>query len=184
MYRANLQRIATATLFTVCLARGAWAENVSPQSSTACQNASSGKSAAALDRAVGGLPRAMVAPNIANANSEVFQSVIVPAGAFVSLNSTLDYTSAATVAVAVSCSTCATEATSLGNAGLSLNASWMLTNTNSYMFTENKPGNQFTYWDAGAAVFNVYGSQFQLVLLNTGSQAILLTQVTIFQRNQ
>ncbi len=135
-------------------------------------------------RDLGGRLKPMVSPDVVNTNSEVFLSVVIGAGQTVSLDSTLDYTSAGTVAVAVECSACATGATSLGSAGLTLNAAWLVSNASAYMFTENESGSGLTWWDGGGAVFNVYGSQFRLVIQNGGSQGILLDQVTVFLRNQ
>jgi hypothetical protein len=49
---------------------------------------------------------------------------------------------------------------------------------------ENKAATTFPYWDAGAALFNTYGSQFRLILQNTGTQTVAIQQVTLFRRSQ
>ncbi len=114
--------------------------------------------------------------------SDVFKTVIIAAGKSVSLDSTMDYTSAAGVAVTVQCIICGTLATSLTGSGLALQARWMVLNAESYVATESKAASGFPFWDSGAALFNVYGSQFRLTLQNKGTQNIALQQVTIMRR--
>jgi hypothetical protein len=120
----------------------------------------------------------------AAANSEVFQNIVIAAGKSVSINSTLDYTAANTVAVTVQCTICTTLATSLTGSGLMLQASWSVPNAGSFAVAENKSASTFPYWDAGAALFNTYGSQFRLILQNTGSGTIAIQQVTLFSHGQ
>lgn len=127
---------------------------------------------------------ASAAPVAVNSNSEVFVSVVVEAGQTYSLESTLDYSSAATVAVAVECLACSTSNMSLGPLGLVLQARWAVPGASLWVATESKAGTAFAYWDAGAALFNVYGSLFQLVLQNKGNQTITLDQVTFFLHSQ
>ncbi len=184
MHCANLRRIGTVPLLVAGLALGVQAQSPAPQPGTGSPKASAAKPAAASARSQGARAKPMAGPDIVNTNSEVFFNVVIDAGQTVSLDSTLDYTSAGTVAVAVDCPGCTTEATSLGSAGLKLNAAWLVPNANTYMFTENESGNALAYWDAGGAIFNVYGSQFRLNLQNSGSQGILLQQVTLFLRGQ
>ena len=116
--------------------------------------------------------------------SEVFESIVITPGRNVPLDSTMDYSTVSTVAVTVQCSGCTSAATSLGTCGLVLQARWTVPNAELVVATENKPASAFPYWDAGGAVFNVYGPQFRLVLQNTGSQPISLQQVTLFRRSQ
>jgi hypothetical protein len=116
--------------------------------------------------------------------SEVFQNLVIAAGKSMALDSSLDYSSAATVAISVLCIICTSGATSLGNSGLVLQAAWTVPDAGSYVTTENKTATAFPYTDAGGAVFNIYGPQFRLVLQNKGAQTIALQQVTIFRRSQ
>jgi hypothetical protein len=116
--------------------------------------------------------------------SEVFENVVIAAGKTVSLYSELDYSSAGTVAVTVSCIICSTAATSLGNSGLVLQARWTVPDAQSFVTAESKSATAFTYSDSGGAIFNVYGPQFRLALQNKGTQTIGLQQVTIFRRRQ
>jgi hypothetical protein len=117
-------------------------------------------------------------------NSEVFLNILIPAGKAVTLDSDLDFTDAAAVAVTVPCAICSSASTSLGSAGLTLQARWMVREAIGYAATENKSAAAFSYWDSGGAIFSVYGSQFRLVLQNKGDSPISLQQVTLFRRNQ
>jgi hypothetical protein len=116
------------------------------------------------------------------AKSEVFRDLFIPAGKSIPLESELDYSSAATVAVTVYCLICTSAPSSLANSGLVLVAFWSVPDTETYTAAENKSSGSFPYWDAGAAIFQVYGSRFRLVLQNTGKQAVALQQVTVFRR--
>jgi hypothetical protein len=117
-------------------------------------------------------------------NSEAYGSINIDAGKSVYIDSSLDYSSASTVAVTVQCTGCTTAATSLGTSGLVLHASWLVPNAEWYGATENKAATGFLYWDVGSAIFNVYGSQFRLVLQNGGSSTIAIKQITLFSRSQ
>ena len=139
------------------------------------------KSAEAYDLALA--PKSSASIVSASGNSEVFQSVSIAPGKTVSIDSTMDYSSANTVAVTVQCIVCTSTATSLGTSGLVLQARWTVPNAQLYVATENKAATAFPYWDAGGAVFNVYGAQFRLTLQNQGSQTIALQQITLFRRN-
>ena len=114
----------------------------------------------------------------------MFRNVVIAAGTTVSLDSTLDYSSVSTVAVAVQCITCTSAATALGASSLTLQARWLVSGADFYVATGNKSATTFPYWDAGGAVFNVYGSHFRLSLQNKGSQTISIQQVTLFRPSQ
>lgn len=116
-------------------------------------------------------------------NSEVFKGIFIGAGKTVSLDSTLDYSSAATVAIGIECIICDSKASSLGGSGLVLLARWAVPNSELFVTPESKTANLFLYWDSGGVIFNVYGSQFRLSLQNKGSQPIAIEQVTILRRN-
>jgi len=116
--------------------------------------------------------------------SDVFRNVVVPPGKTISLDSTLDYSSSNTVAVTIQCNVCGLAETSLGASGLVLLARWMVPNAELYVATENKSATGFPYWDAGGAIFSVYGSQFRLTLQNRGTEAIKIQQLTMFRRSQ
>jgi hypothetical protein len=171
----KITTIVTATLLTSCLACFSLAEDRSGPSE---------KSAESHDLAVSAARKPVARDVAATGGSEVFQNVVIQAGKNVAIDSTLDYSSASTVAVTVQCTTCTSAAASLGSLGLVLQARWLVLNADSFVATESKAGTAFAYWDAGGAVFNVYGSQFRLVLQNKGSYAITLQQVTTFCHNQ
>jgi hypothetical protein len=109
---------------------------------------------------------------------------VIAGGKTVSLYSDLDYSSANTVAVTVSCIICSSAATSLGNSGLVLQSRWTVADAQSFVTAESKAATAFTYSDSGGAIFNVYGPQFRLALQNKGTQTIALQQVTVFRRKQ
>ena len=142
------------------------------------------RSAQVYEHAVGAKVKPSDSGAAAAVNSEVFQNVVLAAGKGVALDSTLDYSSATTVAVSVQCNSCTSAATSLASAGLTLQARWLVPNAEFYASTESKPATSFPYWDAGGVLFNVYGSQFELILQNTGTQTVSIAQITIFRRGQ
>lgn len=113
-------------------------------------------------------------------NSEVYLDVVIPAGKNVLIQSSLDYSSSSTVAVAVLCNACVSQTNSLGKMGLVLEARWLPLNASVDIATEN--ASAFAYLDAGGAVFNVFAEQFDLEIQNKGTTAITLDQVTIFRR--
>ncbi|MBZ5580456.1 MAG: hypothetical protein LAP40_28210 [Acidobacteriia bacterium] len=119
----------------------------------------------------------------ATVSVEVFQNVVIAAGKTVSLDSALDYSTSNTVAVTVQCIVCTSATTALGASGLILQARWMAPNTQFYVATENKAASAFPYWDAGGAIFSVYGPQFRLTLQNSGSQPIAIQQITLLRRS-
>ena len=171
----NIRKIGASALLTFCLVSLSFAQD----------RVATGKSAETYDLVPGpAIARTVAAATSATANSEVFQSIVVAAGKTATINSALDYTSANTVAVTVQCIVCSTAATSLTNSGLVLLASWLVPNAASYVAPESKAATAFLFWDAGGALFNVYGSQFRLILQNTGTGTIAIQQVTIFQRGQ
>lgn len=142
------------------------------------------KSPEVYDRAIHANARAQDSETAAPANSEVFDNLVIAAGKSILLDSALDYASAPTVAVALKCITCNSATTSLAAAGVVLQARWMVPNADYRVATETKSSSTFPYWDAGGVIFNVYGSQFQLILQNNGSQTLSLAQVTLFRRAQ
>jgi hypothetical protein len=142
------------------------------------------KSADAYDLTVTATAKSPRNAVVATENSEVFQSIVVAPGKRVSLDSTLDYSSVNTVAVTIQCIVCTSAVTSLGTSGLVLQALWLVPNAELYVATENKAATAFPYWDAGGAVFNVYGSQFRLTLQNKGTETITIQQLTMFRRSQ
>lgn len=131
------------------------------------------------------LTRSKPADSTATAvNSEVYQNVVIAAGKNVIIQSSLDYSSSNTVAVAILCRTCTTVTTSLGALGLVLEARWQTLDASYDVATENKAASALAYWDAGGALFNVYAELFNLELQNTGSTSITIDQVTIFSHAQ
>ena len=168
----NIVRIAIPAVLALCSLR----------SSVAQDRVATDRSAESYAGAVSARPAATA--STATGNSEVFQNIVIAAGKSVSINSTLNYSAATTVAVTVQCIICTSLATSLTSSGLVLQASWLVPNAGSFAVAENKFATTFPYWDAGAALFNTYGSQFQLILQNTGSGTIAIQQVTLFLHGQ
>jgi hypothetical protein len=125
-------------------------------------------------------PRPADSTSTAPADSEVFQDVVIPGGKNVMIQSSLDYSSSSTVAVAVLCNACITKTTSLTALGLVLEARWLPLNASVDVATQT--ASTFAYLDAGGAVFNVFAEQFNLELQNKGTASITLDQVTIFRR--
>jgi hypothetical protein len=181
----NITSILTATLLTSCFVCLSLAEDrPGPRAAKEPQSIVTEKSAGTYERPVTPIARASRRAVDAPATSEVFGLVIVPAGQTVSLDSTMDYSSANTVAVSVLCIICNSATTSLGNSGLVLQARWLVSDAELYATTENMAATSFPYTDAGGAVFNVYGAQFRLTLQNKGTQTIAIQQITMFRRSQ
>ena len=119
---------------------------------------------------------------VAGSGYEVHKNVAVAAGKTVVIDSTLDYSSAASVAVSVYCGNCTTASTALSSLPLVLQAFWSVPDAASYIATDSKSA--FLYYDSGAALFQVYGSQFRLALQNKGSSNLTLNQLVLFRRAQ
>src|ERR1035438_3121426 len=96
------------------------------------------KSAASYDRAVATPAKSADGTSVTTGNSEVFQSILIAAGKTYTINSTMDYSAAGTVAITLECIICSTAATSLGNSGLVLQASWTVPTAGAYVVAENK----------------------------------------------
>lgn len=110
--------------------------------------------------------------------AEVYQDVVIAAGKNVVIQSTSDYSSSSTVAVAVLCTACTTATTSMAALGLVLEARWQ----GMYVATDIATASTatFAYQDAGGAIFSVFGELFNLELQNKGTSTITLDQVMIF----
>jgi cytoskeletal protein RodZ len=142
------------------------------------------KSAERSDLAVATPAKPATSSTASTTSSEVFSNIVIAAGQTNTINSTLDYSAASTVAVTVECTICTTAATSLTASGLVLQAGWTVPGAVSYVVAETKPATAFSYTDAGGALFNVYGTQFRLMLQNKGTQNIAIQQVTLFRHGQ
>ena len=124
---------------------------------------------------------ALTADNVSAAgNYEVFKNVVVAAGKSVPLDSKLDYTPATGVSISVYCDTCGSEATSLS--GLLMHAYWSVSEAPYYTAIDAALGSAFPYWDAGGIVFAVYGTQFRIMLQNTGDKDLKISQVVVWRR--
>ncbi len=123
-------------------------------------------------------PKAAASTSTAAGAAEVYQDVVIAPGRNVVIQSTADYSSSSTVAVAVLCTACTTATTSLTALGLVLEARWQ----GMYVTTDIATANTatFAYQDAGGAIFNVFAELFNLELQNKGTSTITLDQVTIF----
>jgi hypothetical protein len=142
------------------------------------------KSVENYDLALRGAAKPADSTTRTTSNSEVFSNITIVAGKSYVVQSTMDYTSAAAVAVTLQCTACNSTTSSLASSGLVLQASWTVPNATSYVVAENKLASTFLYTDVGAALFNVYGSQFQLILQNKGTNNISIQQVTLFRQSQ
>ncbi len=107
------------------------------------------------------------------ANAEVYVDVTIGPGQSAVLDSGFDYTDADMVRVSVQSADF-----DLGN--LQLQAYWSVPDANFYNLTDVVDGSTFIAANVGGAPFMVYGSQFRLVLMNTGSSTITLVQVMVF----
>lgn len=180
----RIRAIAVAAVFAACLVSVSFAEARSePQSTSVLAGAATEKSIAKNDGPPPVIRRAADGPAPAAGNSEVFESIFIDAGKTVSLDSKLDYSSAATVAVGIECIICDSMASSLGASGLVLLARWTVPNSELFVTPEKKTATLFPYWDSGGVIFNVYGSRFRLSLQNKGAQPIAIEQITILRRN-
>ncbi len=111
--------------------------------------------------------------DLPNKGSEVFTNVTIGPGQSTALDSGLDYSNADMVRVSVR-----SENADLSD--LQFVAYWAVDGTDFYNATEAADGSTFIYGNVGGAQFCVYGSQFRLVLKNTGSSTINLVQVMLF----
>ena len=169
----TITTIGTAILLTSCFAGLSLADDVAAE-----------KSAGRSDPAIVLPAKPVAGAAVTTTSSEVFQNIVIPADQNYSISSTMDYSAANTVAVTVECTICTTATTSLASSGLVLQAGWLVPNATAYVVAENKAATAFLYTDAGSALFNVYGTQFRLILQNKGSVSIAIQQVTLFRRGQ
>jgi hypothetical protein len=170
--------VLTVCFATACLAGGKPGEESAVQQPKTATSRSGDASLAKMAAASTSSPTAV------NSNSEVFQNIVVTAGASYPIDSTLDYTSAATVAITLECQACDSAKAALGASGLTLEARWSVPGATLLVAAESVPATNFFYWDAGSALFDVYGSQFRLVLQNKGTASITIDQIVLFQRSQ
>lgn len=171
--------VLTVCFATACLAGGKPGEESAVQQPKTATSRSGDASLAKKMAAA-----STSSPTAVNSNSEVFQNIVVTAGASYPIDSTLDYTSAATVAITLECEACDSAKAALGASGLTLEARWSVPGATLLVAAESVPATNFFYWDAGSALFDVYGSQFRLVLQNKGTASITIDQIVLFQRSQ
>jgi hypothetical protein len=108
-----------------------------------------------------------------NGSFEAFVNVAVGPGQAIEIDSSLDYTYADTVRISVRSADA-----DLGN--LQFQAYWSVPDVDYYNATDFIDGSTFVYPNAGGMQFLVYGSQFRLVITNSGSSTINMTQVLLF----
>jgi hypothetical protein len=108
-----------------------------------------------------------------NGSFEAFINVAVGPGQAIEIDSSLDYTYADTVRISVRSADA-----DLGN--LQFQAYWSVPDVDYYNATDFIDGSTFVYPNAGGMQFLVYGSQFRLVITNSGSSTINMTQVLLF----
>lgn len=175
--------IGTATLLTICSFYPSFA-GVGPEPDAAIkrQVVATEKSTAKSELPDRVRRKAADTPVSPITNADVFEGIIIQPGKTISLDSTLDYSTATSVAVGIQCIVCDSLSESLGTSGLVLLARWAVPNAELYVTTENKATTLFPYWDAGGVIFNVYGSMFRLSLQNNGSEPIAIEQIIILRR--
>jgi hypothetical protein len=117
-------------------------------------------------------------------STEVFKNLTIDANKSVSLDSTLDFSSAAAVAVLIRCTACTTASFSLANSGLVFQAFWIVPDADVYTVAEAATPSGFPYWDSGGLIFETFGTKFRLTIQNNSDQGISLRQVTLFRRMQ
>jgi hypothetical protein len=117
-------------------------------------------------------------------STEVFKNITIAANKSVSLDSTLDFTSAAAVAVLIRCTACSTASFSLASSGLVFQAFWIVPDADLYTVAEAATPTGFPYWDSGGLIFETFGTKFRLTIQNNSDQGISLRQVTLFRRMQ
>lgn len=120
-------------------------------------------------------PHASSVPQISSSSWEVWSNVIIPAGGSVDIDSDTDFSSSDTVRVTV-------RSANADLADLAVNAYWSVPQANYYNNSAVVTGDTFYYANVGAAMFNTYGNQFRLRLVNNGNRTMTLTQVTVFAR--
>jgi hypothetical protein len=108
-----------------------------------------------------------------NGSFEAFINVAIGPGQSIEIDSGLDYTYAGTVRISVR-----SAAMDLGS--LQFQAYWSVPDVDYYNATDFVDGSSFIYPNAGGMQFLVYGSQFRLVVTNSGSSTVSLTQVLLF----
>ena len=110
-------------------------------------------------------------------NYEWWNTVTIPAGGAISLDSGINYTASDTVRV-----TFRSAASDIGN--LVAAASWSVPEIDHFNIQDVSLGSNYFLPNSGGAVFSVSGTQFRLILANTGAVAISLNSVLIIAREQ
>jgi hypothetical protein len=110
-------------------------------------------------------------------NYEWWNTVTIPAGGVISLDSGINYAASDTVRV-----TFRSAASDIGN--LIAVASWSVPEIDHFNTQDVSLGSNYFLPNSGGAVFSVSGTQFRLILVNTGAAAISLNSVLIIARAQ
>jgi hypothetical protein len=63
-----------------------------------------------------------------------------------------------------------------------MQAYWSVPEADQYVVAEAKTGKSLLYTNSGGAIFQVYGSQFRLILKNDGDTTMKIQQVIVFSR--
>lgn len=119
-----------------------------------------------------------VAASSSSAYWEVYQNVTISAGGFVYLDSNIDFSTHDKLAVSVRCTNATSAATSMDS--VDFQAMWGVSGANLFSIVEHLLGSKFAWWDAGGGTFQVYGSQFRMVIYNNGTGSITLDQIVLF----
>ena len=102
-------------------------------------------------------------------------NLTIPAGGYLDLDPAMDFSYTDSVRVTVRCSNGSL-------ADVVLGAYWSVPLAPLFNVADVVKGDIFPYRNVGGAIFNTYGSQFRLRIINNGVTGITLSQVLMFAR--
>lgn len=105
---------------------------------------------------------------------EVYKFFNIGPGQAVNLDSGIDFYASDLVSVTIRAASGSVDLTDL-----EVLAYWSFPDADYWSVAETSHGLDFPFTNVGGAVFNVYGSQFRLRLVNNGTSTLSLAQVTI-----
>ena len=117
-------------------------------------------------------------PSAAAANWEMFRDIVIAPGKSIVLDSAADFSTVNLAAV--SFKTASGSPSDLSK--LTMQAYWSIPEADQYNATEARRGSDATFANSGGVLFEVFGSQFRMVIGNDGELDIKLQQVIVFRR--
>jgi len=124
-------------------------------------------------RPAAGSPKAA----LSTANSEVYKNITIAPGQSTNIDSNIDYSAADRVAITY------VGASGTDFSGLEVQALWSVASADYWGIAETDNGGNFPYTNAGGSIFQVFGNQFRLVLVNSGKTTITITQLLVYARS-